>query len=501
MVHSKTFKHLLFLAAAFLCGCSQDDALMVNESETETPIETVNVTFRLQSNQTSTMTRSVEDSHSHVQGNADEYKVNTARVYLFDAPTKLFTKSFLLTNLKRSGSDAEGNVIYETESVSVPQGTYDIFVTANTSRVINKETEDQFLADIDSLTYTKAQIDDISAGIVMSNRASANLSTVIAKEEDNNTVNVVNIELERVLARLDVAVGADAFPLTTDEGTQYATVKLDGFYVVNLAKYYYSYRHTAVLTSLTEPEWNVNTNFDNISDVNGYVIDPYFFKKKIDASGFTNADKYYENYYGDLTNPNSAKWSAFNPASATPAYKTTYCLENCMLAPAQKNGYSTGVVFKAVIEPYNNVYHLNGTTLELISDKTKYPETLYYYGYRFFDSPEALSAYINSTTTVTEQKTFEARKYEKTEDGYRCYYNYWVRHLDNYKPTSMGVMEFGIVRNNLYRMLVTNVSDLGYGGTGTIEINPDTPDEGEAYLKVVLNVKPWIVRDQTNIVL
>ena len=62
----------------------------------------------------------------------------------------------------------------------------------------------------------------------------------------------------------------------------------------------------------------------------------------------------------------------------------------------------------------------------------------------------------------------------------------------------MGVMEFGIVRNNLYRMLITNVSDLG---EGTIEVIPDTPDEGETRLKVELNVKPWIVRDLTNIVL
>ena len=62
----------------------------------------------------------------------------------------------------------------------------------------------------------------------------------------------------------------------------------------------------------------------------------------------------------------------------------------------------------------------------------------------------------------------------------------------------MGVMEFGIVRNNLYRMLITNVSGLGYQ---EVNVDPDTPNEGETYLKVVLNVKPWIVRDLTNIVL
>jgi hypothetical protein len=70
--------------------------------------------------------------------------------------------------------------------------------------------------------------------------------------------------------------------------------------------------------------------------------------------------------------------------------------------------------------------------------------------------------------------------------------------LDNFKDTEMGVMEFGVVRNNLYRMLITNVSDLGYQDP---VINPDVPDEGETFLKVMLSVKPWIVRDLTNIVL
>jgi hypothetical protein len=58
----------------------------------------------------------------------------------------------------------------------------------------------------------------------------------------------------------------------------------------------------------------------------------------------------------------------------------------------------------------------------------------------------------------------------------------------------MGVMEFAIVRNNYYRMLVTSVKDLGYSGKAIIEPNPDVPDEGEARLKVVLNVKPWVQR-------
>jgi hypothetical protein len=495
MLQLKKILHPLLVATALLCSCSQTEDLRVDDSNSEQPVEDSKVVFRLQSN-SSTSTRSAEDSYTYVQGTADEYKVNGARVYFYDNKTKLFVKSALLSGITFYGTDGSGNIIYETEPISVQQGTYDIFVTANTNRQIKKEKEDQFLADIDSITYTQALIENISGGIVMSNRASDNLATVISKSNDND-VNVVNISLERVLARLDIAKAQETFEVTDNEGAQYASVTLDGYYIVNLSKYYYTYRHTAVLTSMDEPEWNVMIHFGNVSDVNGYVVDPYFFKKTIDATGFTNADKYYENYAGDYSDPNHVKWTSFNAVSQTPNYKTAYCLENCSLVPAQKNGYSTGVIFRAIMEPNSNVYHLNSSgVLELITDKTRYPEVLYYFQHKFYDSAEALVAAVSAVGSPTNK--YQARKFEKTDDGYRCYYKYWIRHLDNLKPTEMGVMEFGIVRNNLYRMLITSVSDLG---EGTPEIIPDTPDEGETYLRVVLNVKPWIVRDLTNIVL
>jgi hypothetical protein len=496
MTNSNSNKSIyaLLLAVAALFGCSQSEDIVSNSQSEEH--DNVGVVFRLQTDVSSPTTRSAEDSYTHVQGVPDEYKVSSARIYLFDAPTKLFVKSILLTDIKRTGTDTAGNIVYETERVSVAQGTYDIFVTANTSRLIKKNTEDEFLADIDSLTYIRGLISDISGGIVMTNRASDNAGTVLADKSDNSD-NVINISLERVLARLDIGKGAESFQLTDDNSKLYATVTLDGYYIVNLPKYYYSYRHTAVLTSMTEPTWSLSENFGNVKDVNGYVIDPYFFNKTIDASSFTNRDKYYEHYFGDYSNPKSVTWTAFKPVAQ---YNTSYSLENCTLAPASKNGYSTGVMFRAKFEPNNNVYHLSSSgSLEVITDKTKYPEVLYYYNYNFYDSAEALASAIGIASVSTDNlDLYKARKFEKTDDGYRCYYTYWIRHLDNYKATVMGVMEFGIVRNNLYSMLITNVSDLGYQDP---IISRDTPDEGETYLKMVLNVKPWIVRDLTNIVL
>lgn len=503
MFHSNKTIYALLLTSALLCGCSQREDFEVIDNNESVPQENTNVVFRIQTNTSPSLTtRSVEDSYEHLQGTETEYQVNNARVYLFDAPTKLFVKTILLTDLKRIGSDDASNIVYETDHVSVPQGTYDIFVMANTDILISKTNEADFLASIDSLTYVKGRIltSDISNGIVMTNRASDNANTVIEKTSDDAD-NVVKITLERVLARIDVAKNNETFALTDKSSKQYATITLDGYYIVNLSRYYYPYRHTAVLTSMNVPNWSINEHFGNVNDVNGYVIDPYFFNKTIDATSFKNADKYYEYFLGDLTDISNISWSSFRPASSSdPQYNTIYCPENCMLAPAQKNGYSTGVIFRAKVDPYNSVYHLSTSgTLDLVTDKTKYPEVLYYFDYKFYDSPEALAAAIGvGSITGVNLDLYKAKKFEKTDDGYRCYYNYWIRHLDNNKSTVMGVMEFAIVRNNLYRILITNVSGLGYE---EIPINPDTPDEGETYLKVVLNVKPWIVRDLTNIVL
>ena len=495
MSHYSKIKYLFLLPTFLLCGCSESDVVTNAQGGKEASQDSHNVMFRLQSN-TSAVTRSAEDSYSYVQGTANEYQVNTARVYLFDHQTRLLAKSIRLTQITYYGTDAGGHVIYETEKVPVSPGTYDIFVTANTDRVIKAEQEDAFLADIDSLTYARALIDDISGGIVMTNRASDNVATVIAT---NNTsdASVVSISLERVLARIDVAKASDTFEMTDKSGKKYASVTLDGFYIVNLPRYYYSYRHTAVLTTMDEPAWDINTNFGNVADVDGYVIDPYFFMKRIDASRFTNADGYYEHFSVQHNDPRNIPWTAFNAAATDPVYKTAYCLENCCMTPAQENGYSTGVIFRAKMTPNNNVYRLDDTgNLQLITDQQQYPEVLYYWQYQFYASTDALLAAV--TASGESEGKYQARKFEKTDDGYRCYYNYWIRHLDNYKPTEMGVMEFAIVRNNLYRLCIAGVSDLG---AETVEIVPDRPDEGETELKVVIEVRPWTVRDLTNIVL
>ncbi len=94
--------------------------------------------------------------------------------------------------------------------------------------------------------------------------------------------------------------------------------------------------------------------------------------------------------------------------------------------------------------------------------------------------------------------------YQVSEDneagglGYFCYYYYWNRHNDNGNNGVMGPMEFAVVRNNVYKLAVTNISKLGHPRVPSNDPDvptPDTPDESQdIYLTVTAEVNPWCVR-------
>ncbi len=82
--------------------------------------------------------------------------------------------------------------------------------------------------------------------------------------------------------------------------------------------------------------------------------------------------------------------------------------------------------------------------------------------------------------------------------GYWCYYYYWNRHNDNGKNGIMGPMEFAVVRNNVYKLAVTEIKKLGHPRISENDPDkptPGTPDEtSDIYLTVDAKVIPWVVR-------
>lgn len=87
---------------------------------------------------------------------------------------------------------------------------------------------------------------------------------------------------------------------------------------------------------------------------------------------------------------------------------------------------------------------------------------------------------------------------ETTQYGYYCYYFYWNRHNDNGNTTVMGPMEFGVVRNNVYKLSVNSISKLGHPRLSENDPDPEDPDDpdedGDIYFDVSCQVKKWVVR-------
>ena len=73
----------------------------------------------------------------------------------------------------------------------------------------------------------------------------------------------------------------------------------------------------------------------------------------------------------------------------------------------------------------------------------------------------------NSKVTRNALQSYGVRTYEDAT----CYYTWWVRHSNDNDDTKKGIMEYAIVRNNIYKLTVNSIYSLG----GEI---PEDDDEG-----------------------
>ena len=93
---------------------------------------------------------------------------------------------------------------------------------------------------------------------------------------------------------------------------------------------------------------------------------------------------------------------------------------------------------------------------------------------------------------------YQSSKDEEDNPGYFCYYYYWNRHNDNGDNGSMGPMEFAVVRNNVYKLAVTRIDELGHPRVSENDPDPKDPEDpdekDDVYFKLAVEVLPWTVR-------
>lgn len=111
-----------------------------------------------------------------------------------------------------------------------------------------------------------------------------------------------------------------------------------------------------------------------------------------------------------------------------------------------------------------------------------------------------------TATEVREElmKNYNIAYYAAGTKGGKNYLKYWIKHEPNGTDNDpMGVMEFAIVRNNVYQLSVTGIRDLGDPLPFTPgKDDPDTPDKTkDVYIVIKLYVRNWVVRSNSGIIL
>ena len=163
----------------------------------------------------------------------------------------------------------------------------------------------------------------------------------------------------------------------------------------------------------------------------------------------------------------------------------TYCFENAVDKDKQVNALVTGIVFAGQI--YTD------------AACTKAVDVMYKYKGVFYRELRDLLA-NNSTDTAlegltdysTDDQAAAVNGLDVYKGGKCFYYANEIKHFDNKQPTVRGVMEFAIMRNNIYSLKVSEINAIG---SSTVEPVYSAPAEDEgAYISVTAEILPWIVR-------
>lgn len=157
-----------------------------------------------------------------------------------------------------------------------------------------------------------------------------------------------------------------------------------------------------------------------------------------------------------------------------------YANENTCQANETCAQFNTGVLFETIYKPLH-VYCYDAAS-QTLTENTSYAfgQTFYRYTVASTITDEAQNIYFSDKTEAEAYMSAHADTPAAIESypEARCYYRFWLRHANNGDNEVNGPMEFGIVRNNIYRMAVR-----AFYGPGS-----STPDSDEH----VENVKPYI---------
>ena len=493
----KKINYLLAAALFIAAGCEKSP---VDQGTTDEGNVYMQFSVKMLSTRSQTDNEGEGNSNSDATpdtevGLAKENTISTVDIVLVGSNT---VKATNVTPVAADGS----TYVAKFDKKTIAAGKYDVYIYANCTSPETFAIDQTSDADVSAMTqdnkfwmtnaYAAAQV-DITA------------EALKACTTPQNPYNLGAHTVERSMARFDYKQSG-AFNMGAG-----ITLTLTDAALINQSKAHYMFRR---VTAGSEPT-ATNAVVGGAEVPTNWVVDTDWSNK---VAG---------NFDAQLSDPSNWHWTSLASLTTNDNYDGDYKIwcyakENTIPGTtAQKHNVSTGVVFKgeitagatasaevtAAMAAKKRIYVFNNVLYGAWSDVKTAAEA--------GTDPTLQAAYNQAATGVAAdaEPTGAAAAaagftgYSPKNGKYYVYYYYWNRHNDNLDPYNMGVMEFAVVRNNVYKLAVDKISRFGHPTPPDPSnpdpdpepdpdpVDPDDPDESvNYYFNVTVKVLPWTVR-------
>ncbi len=491
------FNHFLTAAAAMLVLLSCNKEPLTQEGNSGNLYMQFSVKMLSTRSSTDTNPDSNSDANPDTEVGLDkENKISTVDIALVKDG-----QYFVAENVTPSAASADTYVASFNSLELTAGATYKVYIYANCS------APDAF--DIDQVSDATIAAMTADNKFWMTNAYSATEFTLPSNlapyTQPNTPLNLGAHSVERSMARFDYKQAA-AFNMGAG-----ITLTLTEAALINQSKAHYMFRRVTADESTTSAVTVGGTEVPT-----NWVVDTDW------------SNKVAANFDAQLSAPSTWTWTKLANLTTDDNYDGDYkiwCYAKENTIPgidAQKHNVSTGVVFKAELAA-------GASASDAVKTAMAAGKRIYVFNNVLYGAWSDVKAAAEAGTDATLQAAYNQAAagvvadaeptgaaaaaagftgYSAKEDGkYYNYYYYWNRHNDNLDNNVMGIMEFAVVRNNVYKLAVNSINRFGHPTPpdptnpdpdpepDPDPVDPDDPDESvNYYFNVTVKVLPWTVR-------
>lgn len=413
-------------------------------------------------------------------------------------------------------ADSEGNIV---KDVTFDVGNYTYKVTNNDHYIVAVNTEmmgmNPTLGQLRNglITHTCRQEGTLMKDYDRFTMANAHDSQFMGGEGSKANPYVVKVDVERTTARLDFAYSTAAMTagkfrieggnyiykaLEADNNDEVCLTHVRATNIMQAP----SYLIKRLAASESEAPIYVA---DETNPATKYVVEPTTWSKTIEDAemGKLNFSYWFNNSwylhavntYNSLSEPwfrpedrvHVGSGDAFTDGTSLDEtdhdwqfYVLDYANENTMLAEQTLHHYTTGLILKATYMP-EKVYKAVDTGTGTLTLDAAYTNGKTFWRWHDVDTNKDIFFSNEAAANAYQSLHPHSLVYPYT-DG-QCYYNVWLRHENIESDPTTTMMEFGIVRNNIYRVCVE------FTGVGM----PDVPDDMTTpeNIRMFIYVRKW----------